>query len=368
MDAPAVPRHFEFPLEILRGRLVNVVNRTKMERTISKYTLFEYLAGRANPLERQLVEDWIVQKQNADTFHQWLLEYETKSPQFVPDRDAALANLLHRIDSTLDEVTAEEGEDEAGEADRQPSWIARRSNRFWLVAASVTALVSCGWWFREPLQYKTYQTAYGQTTDVYLEDGSRVALNSNSRLQVPRLGFWGDVRTVALEGEAEFSVSHTIDNKRFVVRTSEQFQVEVLGTTFSVFARPRGTKVALKSGSVRIDYSQNDQRREVMMEPGDLAILDQEGAVQLEKQQDVKAFAPWTEQRYVFNGTPVKEILAMIEENFGQKVSLSDSNIAQRSITGNFKTKNAEELLKTISEVLDLRVEQNGASILLTNH
>ena len=233
--------------------LVNVVNRTKMEKTISKYTLFEYLSGRANPLERQLVEEWIVRKENAETFHRWLLEYETQSPQFVPNQDIALENLLFRLNSTMEEEgewRKEEGKEEGG----APSWFARRSNRFWMAAASVTLLVGCGWWFREPLQYKSYQTAYGQTTDVYLEDGSRVALNSNSRLKVPRLGFWGDVREVALEGEAEFSVSHTIDHKRFVVKTSEKFQVEVLGTTFSVFARPRGTKVALKSGSVRIDY------------------------------------------------------------------------------------------------------------------
>ncbi|MHA4742516.1 FecR family protein [Dyadobacter sp. MSC1_007] len=336
-----------------------------METIVSKHTLFEYLAGRANPLERQLVEDWIVQKQNAETFHHWLLEYETRCPQFLPDQEAALSNLLRRLDSGL-EVHAEEQmlEDES----RRLPWLTGRSNRFWLVAASVTLLVSCGWWFREPLQYKSYQTAYGQTTDVYLEDGSRVALNSNSKLKVPRLGFNGTVREVLLEGEAEFSVSHTIDNKRFVVKTSDKFQVEVLGTTFSVFARPRGTKVALKSGSVRIDYSQNDLHREVMMEPGDLAFLDHEGAVQLERKQDMKTFASWKEQRYVFNGTPVREILAMIEENFGQKVSLSDSNIALRSITGNFKTKNAEELLKTISEVLDVKVEQNGSTILLTNN
>lgn len=336
-----------------------------METNISKHTLFEYLGGRANPLERQLVEDWITKKQNAETFHQWLLEYETKCPQFLPDQDAALESLLQRLDSGAHIMADEPVSEDEG---RRLPWLTGRSNRFWLVAASVTLLVSCGWWFREPLQYKSYQTAYGQTTDVYLEDGSRVALNSNSRLKVPRLGFTGTVREVMLEGEAEFSVSHTIDHKRFVVKTSDKFQVEVLGTTFSVFARPRGTKVALKSGSVRIDYSQNDLHKEVMMEPGDLAFLDHEGAVKLERKQDMKTFASWKEQRYMFNATPVREILAMIEENFGQKVSLSDSNIALRSITGNFKTKNAEELLKTISEVLDVKVEQNGSTILLTNN
>jgi transmembrane sensor len=337
-----------------------------MKTIISKYTLFEYLSGRANPLERQLVEDWISEKDNAETFHQWLLEYEIKSPQFIPDQDVAIQYLLQRLDSDTQDI---ENRELPVVEERQPVMVTHNhKSRFWFIAASVTVLIGCGWWFRDPIQYKSFQTAYGQTTDVYLEDGTRVALNSNSTLKIPRLGFGQEVREVMLEGEAEFSVSHTIDNKRFVVKTSDEFQVEVLGTTFSVFARPRGTKVALKSGSVRIDYSQNDERKEVMMEPGDLAFLDQAGEVQLKKIQDTKTFAAWKEQRYVFNTTSVKEIIAMIEENFGQKVTLSDSNIANRTITGNFKTKNADELLKTISEVLDMKIQQNGATTLLTNN
>ncbi|MCE6990828.1 FecR family protein [Dyadobacter sp. CY323] len=332
-----------------------------MKTTISKYTLFEYLAGRATPLERQLIEDWIENKENAETFHQWLMEFEIKSPQFVPDQEAAIMHLMRRLDSDFN-PTAKPDVAEAG-----PKASFFTGNRFWLIAASVALLVSSGWWFRDALQYKSYQTAYGQTTNIYLEDGSKVALNSNSKLKIPRIGFSGNVREVLLEGEAEFSVSHTIDDKRFVVKTSDAFQVEVLGTTFSVFARPRGTKVALTSGSVRIGYSKDNLRKEVMMEPGDLAFLDQAGDVQLEKKQDVKTFATWKEQRYMFNATSVREILAMIEENFGQKVTLSDSNIASRTITGNFKTKNANELIRTISEVLDMKVGQNGNTIYLTN-
>jgi transmembrane sensor len=336
--------------------------KNMMKKIISKYTLFEYLAGRANPLERQLVEDWIREKDNEETFSQWLMEYETKSPQFVPDQDAAIKSLLHRLET---EPVEESFKTSVGHV--RPNFFLARSNSFWLMAASVTFVVGFGWWFREPLQYKTYQTAYGQTTDVYLEDGSRVALNSNSKLKIPRLGFDDEVRNVILEGEAEFAVSHTIDDKRFVVKTSDDFQVEVLGTTFSVFARPRGTKVALKSGSVRIDYSQNNERKEVMMEPGDMAVVDPAGAVQLAKKQDTNTFATWKEQRYVFNSTSVRDILAMIDENFGQKVKLSHAEIAERTITGNFKTKNADELLKTVSEVLDMKIEQNGDTIILKN-
>ncbi len=116
-------------------------------------------------------------------------------------------------------------------------------------------LVCWGWFSRDSILYKTFETGYGKTTQIYLEDGSSVALNANSRLKIPRFGFYGDVRNVILDGEAEFSVSHTIDHKRFVVKTSDTFQVEVLGTQFSVFARPRGTKVALSHGKIRIDYA-----------------------------------------------------------------------------------------------------------------
>jgi len=335
-----------------------------MNASISKYTLFEYLSGRCNPLEKQLTEEWIKKEENSEVFYEWLLEYETRSPQFIPNHELAIEELLQRIhiNSSAEKVGTDP------ENNIQETAIPNPFRIFWLIAASILLLVSCGWWFRDPIQYKTYQTGYGQTTNLYLEDGSRVALNANSILKIPRFGFNSDVREVSLKGEGEFTVSHTIDNKRFVVKTSDTFQVEVLGTQFSVFARQRGTKVALKCGSVRIDYADDQHRKELMMEPGDLAILDKTGAVQLEKQQDPKMFAAWKEQRYVFNATSVIEITSMLEENFGKHINIEDRSIALRTITGNFKTKNADELLKTISEVLDLKIRTSGDSILLTNN
>ena len=336
-----------------------------MKSTISKYALFEYLSGRSNPLEKQLAEEWIRQEENTDLFYQWLLEFETRSPQYVPDQENAVAQLMQRVEANgIEKVKSEAG---------VPAIFARRAlkksfRKSWLIAASILLIGSCGWLFREPIQYKTYQTAYGQTTNIYLEDGSRVALNANSMLKIPRFGFGSKVRNVMLEGEAEFTVSHTIDHKRFVVKTSDSFQVEVLGTKFSVFARPRGTKVELLRGSVRIDYAKGKQLKKVLLEPGDLAVLDHNGEVNLKKHQDPKTFAAWKEKRYVFNATSVKEIAEMIEENFGKHINITDTEIAMRTITGNFKTKNADELMKTISEVLDLEIHMSGDSILLTTN
>jgi ferric-dicitrate binding protein FerR (iron transport regulator) len=333
-----------------------------MESTISKYALFEYLAGRSNPLERKLMEEWLRNPANHESFYQWLLEWENRSPQFMPDQEQAIKLLLARLDT---DVYEEENQDDAVQNETGKG---RQLRKFWLIAASIVLLTSCGWWFRESIQYKTYQTAYGKTANVYLEDGTRVSLNSNSLLIVPRFGFEGKVREVFLKGEAEFAVKHTPDHQRFVVKTSDTFQVEVLGTEFSVFSRPRGTKVALKSGSVRIDYSEGSENKEMVMEPGDFASVQHGGAIQLAKKQNIANIAAWKEQRYVFNGTSLREICVMIEENFGEKVTLATPEIADRTITGNFKTKNADDLLKAISEALDLRIRSSGDSTIISTH
>ncbi|MBE9460703.1 FecR family protein [Dyadobacter subterraneus] len=334
-----------------------------MEESL-KHILFEYLSGRANPLERQLAEDWLKNTENTEVFHQWLLEWETRSPQFIPDQEKAMNRLLERINQDNQDLNTESENESSSDISFNPLQI----QKYWLIAASVLLLVCWGWLSRDLLLYKTFETGYGKTTQIYLEDGSSVALNANSRLKIPRFGFYGDVRNVILDGEAEFSVSHTIDHKRFVVKTSDTFQVEVLGTQFSVFARPRGTKVALSRGKIRIDYAQGNEKQQLLMKPGDLVTLEKTGELKLTSETDIKNNSAWKEQRFIFNATSVMEISAMINENFGRKIIIANEKIARRTITGNFKTESADELLKTISEVLDLRVETAGNSILITEN
>lgn len=334
-----------------------------MEESL-KYILFEYLSGRANPLERQLAEDWLKNTENTETFHQWLLEWEIRSPQFLPDQEMAMSRLFDRINQN----DGEKLEETEGDNSFIKSLNSIKIQKYGLIAASVLMLVCWGWFSRDSILYKTFETGYGKTTQIYLEDGSSVALNANSRLKIPRFGFYGAVRNVILDGEAEFSVSHTIDHKRFVVKTSDTFQVEVLGTQFSVFARPRGTKVALSHGKIRIDYAYGTEKEQLLMKPGDLVTLEKTGKLKLTNDIDTKSYSAWKEQRFVFNATSVMEISAMIRENFGKKIIIANDKIARRTITGNFKTEDADELLKTISEVLDLKIDTTGNAIVITDN
>lgn len=330
-----------------------------MNAPISKRTLFEYLSARANPLERKAIEAWLHDSANQEFFFECLLEWENLHPQVEPDAEYALRALNQRID--------------AEPVSRLPetSKLTRQTPvlfPFRLVAAVTGLLLLAvgGWLGRDAMAYQSYQTAYGNVERLVLPDGSRVTLNANSRLRVPRWGFESGAREVKLQGEAEFSVVHTPDHRRFVVKTDDDLQVEVLGTEFTLFARPRGTRVVLNKGKIRVDYGVGNQRRQLMMKPGDWMSLPRKGSLRVGQVRQPAVAAAWKEHRFVFDHSSVREIAVLLEEHFGVTVSLSDSTLAARTVSGNFKAQTADELLKLLSAALGLRVQPTAGGVLLS--
>ncbi|RRA97657.1 FecR family protein [Larkinella rosea] len=332
-----------------------------MKHSLTKQTLFMYLAGQANPLERQTVEDWLKNPANLATFHEWLLEWETQSLQYGPDPEAAFEKLNQRIAQIGTSLPTDAEEPAPNPKPLYPL--------FGLLAAAVVLIVlGIG---LSPLKnvflYRTYQTLPAQNLTLTLNDGSRVSLNANSQLQIPRFGFWGNARQVLLTGEAAFDVAHQPNHQPFIVKTSDQFQVEVLGTEFTVYARKRGTNVVLNRGKIRINYADGAQKRQVLMKPGELLTVNQQGKIHLRQLTPPTTPARSKEHRFVFNETSLWEVCYLIRENFGVKIVITDGVLAQRTVSGNFKAQNADELLEILTEVFNLKAEPSGDVILLKN-
>src|SRR5690606_85904 len=94
-----------------------------------------------------------------------------------------------------------------------------------------------------------YETQVGGRESVPLPDGSRVELNTDSKL---RAAMTGEKREVWLErGEAYFEVKH--DRMRpFVVWAGDR-RITVLGTKFSVRRAGARVRVAVAVGRVQVD-------------------------------------------------------------------------------------------------------------------
>ena len=101
----------------------------------------------------------------------------------------------------------------------------------------------------------TFETVKETQKEVLLPDGTRVWLNSDSKITYPES--FNTERYVQLEGEAYFEVQHDAD-KPFFVRT-KQIEIKVLGTKFntSAYTGNESTTVSLFEGLVEVKRGEN---------------------------------------------------------------------------------------------------------------
>ncbi|GAB3322924.1 hypothetical protein GCM10027299_18720 [Larkinella ripae] len=332
-----------------------------MESEVNKNLVFSYFARTASPLQRELIAQWLRAEKNEEQFYEWLEEWENSHPQYIAPTDTAHRHytvFLARNPQATDEP-------EPDSAELSPDHWNRKQ---WLVAASLLFLLGlAGLVFQKPLLYSTFETGFGETRSLQLADGSRVILNANSSLQVPRWGFGHRTREVLLAGEASFSVRHTPDHQKFVVKTKKNFEVIVLGTEFTVFARKRGARVALNKGQVRFQYGKGTDYKQLTMKPGEQVTLDPENRIALKKVRPHHLHPTWNEKRFVFDETPLQEVAYLLEENYGLQVSIRDSALASRVLMGSFRADNVDQLLQSISELLDINVVRQGKRVQLTS-
>ena len=113
-------------------------------------------------------------------------------------------------------------------------------------AATLTLLLSLSFYFLYT-GTRTRITAQGESLSLLLPDSSEVILNGSSILHYNTF-LWHLGRKISLKGEAFFRVRK---GKRFTV-TTEEGQVTVLGTRFTVFSRNDRFRVQCYSGKVRV--------------------------------------------------------------------------------------------------------------------
>ena len=315
-----------------------------MKKNLSKEQLFDHFTGKSSLLVKQEIEAWLQNPAHEELYYQWLEEWERLNAHWAIDSDAEFARLQFKING-------QSADNEPVENNRfTPFW-----RRKWLsLAASVLFVVLGGYLFRDSILYKTYSTAFGVMQNVALADGTKVNLNANSTLRVPRFGFGTDTRQVLLEGEAYFSVTHTPNNQKFVVKTNRDFSIEVLGTEFAVRERERGMQVVLDKGKVKVHYGTDNQP--ITMKPGQLVTLNNGERATLEQTPKPQAYSAWRNHKFIFDKTSLLEVGYLLKDNFGVVVKINSEALAKRTISGEIEAKNAEDLIEALSEVFDLKI------------
>lgn len=240
----------------------------------------------------------------------------------------------------------------------------------WLRMAAVIALtlLSMGalWLWNTSRGYVVEQTAFGVTRQVFLPDSSRIVLNGNSSVRYAKDWDSGSPREVWLEGEGFFSVTHKRNNQKFIVHTSEELDVEVLGTTFSVANRSAGVRVVLNTGKVRLDLRKQGGERYVTMRPGDLVQVANKTGKMEKKRVNPSMYSAWTTNTLMFENITLREVASLLEETYGLHVIVADSSLYDLKVSGSTPIdKELNTFFIGLEETFDLKVRREDNKVLI---
>ncbi len=200
-----------------------------------------------------------------------------------------------------------------------------------------------------------YHTGIGEQQVVQLADGSRVRLDTNSRLKV-RLG--SDQRRIELiEGQAFFEVAND-PGRPFIVSTPDA-SVTAVGTVFEVRRVGSETRVVLVSGAVdvvRSDTKAAPQR----LRPNQQSEISRRGAEVTTV--DAVAATSWTGGDLTFVDTPLSEAVAEVNRYLAHPIVLDAPSAADTSINGVFRSGDRAAFVSAAAQLLGLRavIQPNG--------
>jgi transmembrane sensor len=264
-----------------------------------------------------------------------------------------VANLWNRI-KTFDSRSHESA------AVRSHSW-----SLWYKVAASLVLAVSLFFVYRlwNETHYLNYHTAYGETKTIVLPDSSTVILNSNSTLKFPSDWEQQPVREIWLKGEAYFSVVHKTNHQPFKVYTGEGMAVEVLGTTFNVYHRTEETKIVLNSGKIKLHLPASSAAADIIMKPGDFVEYKQKSFSR--RTVNPSTYTAWTEKKLILDHTSLREMIEMLRDNYGVKVTVESDSLLNETVSGSMPLTDVESLVNQIAQTFQLKIVKQQNSFLM---
>ncbi len=324
-----------------------------MNPQITKEIIFDYLNGRATALQKKQIDEWVKSEGNEELYFQYLDEWEKFHMQYHADLDKAISEyrafiVKHKSDDAGVSDDVCDNYQLSGHSSLTRSWL-------WLVSAAMLLLMFS--LAGDTILYIQYNTKPGQIASWILQDGSKVTLNSNSVLKLQKDWLRAANRTVYLRGEAEFSVAHEEDNRKFVVKTDNNLDIVVLGTVFTVFNRNSHTEVILNEGEVQLQHQSGITEQKMNMVPGEKVILAKNGLLEKDSLPENDTFAPWKDHRFVFANTPLSEIEKILADNYRIKAEIEDTELASWTVSGSFKAVNYQELVSSVAAILDIEYE-----------
>lgn len=203
--------------------------------------------------------------------------------------------------------------------------------------------------------YNEFYAPEGQISEFKLSDGTRVWMNSGTRIKVP-MNFDSKHRLVFMEGEAFFEVTKDPKNP-FYLHTSE-LSVKVMGTSFNVSAyqSEENSEITLIEGKVGI--KERYGQRLAMLLPGQQLVYNKNTGEKLKREVDTLPYEAWRDGKMIFKDRSLEYIAERLERWYNVEIEFKCQEISQLKFTGTIlKNKPFSQVLEAITLTSPVRFE-----------
>lgn len=337
---------------------------------ITRKLFRKYLSNQANTKEQQMIESW-----DAETY--WS-RYLKKTP------DSELEKGCKEVwEQVSNQIHAENPSVEYGQYPviKKTTRIVRISFShairkyaavaaiFLLVAGTTIFFVtqqtnSCTFTDQQALAKTCFQTGTSSMKTVTLPDGSKITLNSETKLSIIENQFNCKLREVWLSGEAFFEVAKNPE-KPFIIHTGSM-QTTVCGTSFNVKAYPQLSEnvVSVRTGKVKI--SQQGKQLAVLI-PNEQIIYNTLNNRFETGVADGENAAGWRNGRLIFNSANIEELKLRLKQQYHVDLIIQNKALKDIMFNSSFaKGTSLNEVMNTIADFyhVNYNITSSGQVIL----
>ncbi len=230
----------------------------------------------------------------------------------------------------------------------------------------------------EYLLTDSYSTAQGERKSIDLADGSKITLNTDTRLSVKMTG---NRRVINLEkGEVYVNVAHEIDRPFDVIAGNGR--IHDIGTSFNVYSANNMTQVTVVEGKVEVipdskitgarwlDHvisrsafwlylnSTPKTNENVALGLGEQITYDNQGKVNAPMAINPTNIIAWRSGRLVFEMAPLEAVLNQVQRYHQVSFQYSGEAIKQIRVSASFEIDNLPKILNTLQAAFPIKTQQ----------
>jgi ferric-dicitrate binding protein FerR (iron transport regulator) len=326
-----------------------------------KESIVGYLSGKLSPEQAQLLLNWLEENESHKKFFDHITDIWHSSSLLTDTRTFDANKAWNEVMQVLSS---------------SPETKNRNLSVYYKIAAAaaIILLIGLGFFFTQKKsvipslteQYTEMEAPRGSKITLNLPDGSKVWLNSGSKLSFSNL-YGQKTRDIKLSGEAFFVVAK---NKAVPFSVfANGLKVTALGTSFNVKAynEENTVETTLEEGKLKIGLSENTNNQNITLYPGHtLSYTKSENGqpcFKVDSVKDMNLYTSWRGKRWIFRHETLEGLARKLERRYDVTIIFKDSKLKEYRISGSLQDEPVEQVLHVLQLIAPIRYKIEHSTI-----